>query len=39
MVEELQSTWKTFLAAGTPVPSAEDPVKLAEKEWKQRLSR
>jgi len=38
MVEELQGNWKTFLAAGTPTPSADDPVKLAEKEWKQRLS-
>ena len=38
MVEELQSNWKTYLAAGTPTPSPDDPVKLSEKEWKQRLS-
>lgn len=38
MVEELQSNWKNFLAAGTPTPSPEDALKLGEAEWKKRLS-
>ena len=38
MVEELQQNWKTFLAAGTATPSASDPVKLADEEWRKRLS-
>ena len=38
MVEELQNNWKTFLAAGAPVPSATDSVKLSKDEWRKRLS-
>ena len=38
MVEDLQSNWKNYLAAGTPAPSPDEPLKLTEKEWKQRLS-
>ena len=38
MVEELQNNWKTFLAAGTPVPSVTDAVKLSKEEWRKRLS-
>ena len=37
MVEELQSNWKQYLAAGTPTPSPTDALKLTEAEWKQRL--
>jgi len=36
-VEDLQNTWKNFLAAGTQVPAATDPLKLADAEWKKRL--
>ena len=28
MVEELQRNWKNYLAAGSPAPSADEPVKL-----------
>src|SRR3970040_2302890 len=38
MVEELQNNWKTFLAAGTPVPSVTDAVKRSKEEWRKRLS-
>ncbi len=38
MVEELQSNWKSFLAGGTPTPSPDDPLKLADEEWRKRLS-
>jgi peptide-methionine (R)-S-oxide reductase len=38
MVEELQQNWKTFLAPGTPVPSAAEAVKLSKDEWRKRLS-
>jgi peptide-methionine (R)-S-oxide reductase len=38
MVEELQQNWKTFLAAGAPVPAAADAVKLSKDEWRKRLS-
>jgi peptide-methionine (R)-S-oxide reductase len=38
MVEELQNNWKTFLAAGTSVPSVTDAVKLSKDEWRKRLS-
>lgn len=37
MVEELQANWKTFLAAGTPTPSPEEPLNLADEEWRKRL--
>ena len=36
-VEELQKNWKTFLPAGTTVPSPSEPMKLAKEEWKKRL--
>jgi peptide-methionine (R)-S-oxide reductase len=38
MVEDLQSTWKNYLAAGAPAPSPDEPLKLADAEWKKRLS-
>ena len=38
MVEELQQNWKTFLAAGTATPSADEPLKLSKEEWRKRLS-
>ena len=38
MVEELQRNWKNYLAAGSPAPSADEPVKLADEDWKKRLS-
>jgi peptide-methionine (R)-S-oxide reductase len=38
MVEELQQNWKTFLAAGTAAPSADEPLKLTKEEWRKRLS-
>lgn len=38
MVEELQQNWKTFLAPGTPVPSAAEAVKLSKDDWRKRLS-
>jgi peptide-methionine (R)-S-oxide reductase len=38
MVEQLQSTWKQYLAAGTPTPSPTDALKLTDDEWKQRLA-
>jgi len=38
MVEELQQNWKTFLAAGVAVPSADEPLKLSNDEWRKRLS-
>jgi peptide-methionine (R)-S-oxide reductase len=38
MVEELQQNWKTYLAAGTPTPSADEPLSLAKDEWRKRLS-
>ncbi|MGH8686926.1 MAG: peptide-methionine (R)-S-oxide reductase MsrB [Burkholderiales bacterium] len=38
MVEELQSHWKQYLAAGTPSPSPTDALKLTDAEWKQRLA-
>ncbi len=37
MVEELQNTWKNYLAAGAPAPSPEAPMKLAKEEWRKRL--
>ncbi len=37
-IKEMQETWKSFLAPGTQVPSASEPLKLAKDEWKKRLS-
>jgi peptide-methionine (R)-S-oxide reductase len=37
-IKKMQDDWKTLLAAGTPVPSASEPLKLAKDEWKKRLS-
>jgi peptide-methionine (R)-S-oxide reductase len=36
-VEALQANWKTFLPAGAQVPSASEPLKLSDAEWKKRL--
>jgi peptide-methionine (R)-S-oxide reductase len=38
MVEELQQNWKTFLAAGVATPSPDEPLSLADNEWRKRLS-
>jgi peptide-methionine (R)-S-oxide reductase len=37
MVEELQQNWRTYLAAGVPTPSADEPLKLSKDEWRKRL--
>ena len=37
-VEELQKNWKTLLAEGAEVASSSEPLKLADAEWKKRLS-
>jgi peptide-methionine (R)-S-oxide reductase len=37
-IKKMQDDWKTLLAAGTPVPSASEPLKLSKDEWKKRLS-
>src|SRR4051794_24600234 len=37
-VEDLQKNWKTFLPAGAADPTPPAPLKLADHEWKQRLS-
>jgi len=36
-ITKMQSEWKTFLAAGTAVPSADEPLKLSKDEWRKRL--
>jgi peptide-methionine (R)-S-oxide reductase len=36
-VEDLQSNWKSLLAAGTEVPAATDKLELPKAEWKKRL--
>src|SRR5262245_46069460 len=36
-IKRMQSDWKTFLAAGTAVPSAAEPLKLSKEEWRKRL--
>jgi peptide-methionine (R)-S-oxide reductase len=37
-IKEMQDNWKQFLAPGTEVPSAAQPVKLSKEEWKKKLS-
>ena len=37
-VEELQKNWKTLLAEGADVAASTEPLKLADAEWKKRLS-
>src|SRR5258706_2431009 len=37
-VEDLKKNWKTLLAAGADVASSPEPLKLADAEWKKRLS-
>ncbi len=37
-VEELQRNWKILLAEGVKVPSPGEPLKLANDEWRKRLS-
>ncbi len=36
-VEALQKSWKNFLAAGAPVPSPAEAVKLSKDEWRKKL--
>jgi peptide-methionine (R)-S-oxide reductase len=36
-IEALQNNWKSFVPAGTAVPAASEPVKLAKDEWRKRL--
>ena len=36
-IKRMQSDWKTFLAPGTPVPSAGEPLNLSKDEWRKRL--
>jgi peptide-methionine (R)-S-oxide reductase len=36
-IKRMQSDWKTFLAPGTTVPSAAEPLKLSKEEWRKRL--
>jgi len=38
MVEELQQNWKAFLATGVATPSADEPLKLSDDEWRKRLT-
>jgi peptide-methionine (R)-S-oxide reductase len=37
-IEELQKSWKTLLAEGFKAPLPTEPLKLADAEWKKRLS-
>jgi len=37
-VKKMQDNWKSFLAPGTPVPSAAEPLKLGKDEWRKRLT-
>jgi len=37
-IKEMQDNWKTFLAPGTPVPNAAEPLKLTKEEWRKRLT-
>lgn len=37
-IAELQKNWKTYLAQGYKTPSPDEPLKLANDEWKKRLS-
>jgi peptide-methionine (R)-S-oxide reductase len=37
-IKALQTNWKNFLPAGAQVPSASEPLKLDNAEWKKRLS-
>ena len=36
-IDALQKNWKDFLADGAKVPSAAEPLKLSQDEWKKRL--
>jgi peptide-methionine (R)-S-oxide reductase len=36
-IRKVQSDWKSFLAAGTAVPSPDEPLKLSDDEWRKRL--
>src|SRR5688572_20619870 len=37
-IKEMQDNWKSFLAPGTPVPNAAEPLKLTKEEWRKRLT-
>jgi len=37
-VEELQNNWKSLLAEGADVANSSEPLKLADAEWRKRLS-
>ena len=36
-IRKMQSDWKSFLAAGTAIPPADEPLKLSDDEWRKRL--
>ena len=36
-IKKMQDNWKDFLAPGTQVPNAAEPLKLTKDEWKKRL--
>ena len=36
-IEALQKNWKTFVAAGTAIPAANEPLQLSKDEWRKRL--
>src|SRR5262245_40947730 len=37
-IENMQKSWKNFLAPGAPEVSPAEPLKLADAEWKKRLA-
>ena len=37
-IQKLQAEWKNLLAAGTAVPGPNEPLKLANEEWRKRLA-
>lgn len=37
-IEAMQKNWRSFLPAGTQVPSPSEPLKLPKEEWKKRLA-
>ena len=37
-IEALQRDWQAYLPAGAAVPSAQEPLKLSDEEWRKRLA-